>query len=506
MINRFFIILFLMLIYSLIWIVPAYGKFIELSNDYVKVSVDYDSARFYLEISSNDFNNKFENNKALLFKKTPPTSFTTIAIDNQYYIYGSDAGNFKKKPLLDSKKIQSEWIIKDVSIIQEVSLINGQSTGNEDTMLIVYKITNKKNKKSMIGLRMLLDTVAGDLSARAFGIPGQGKIDKETRIVRDDIPPYWYYLDNYDNPVFGAMDTTMGDGITKPDRIIFAGWVRLTDNPWELVVDSTRDFRRPGTSQYNSAAAMYYDPVEIDKDKNIGITNIFGKYSPSYFTDKDMLMSLNVPKEPPSPPIPVAVELVNQAKTVMDKLEFEIIIPNGFKLSDNETNIIDFFKVETNASKKVLWNLINGNIGGKFQVTVKASGWINNNVQTIEAVKDFTINYFTGAPLQTTNLVSGPLSNTNFVLTNTNVIATNIIFTLPAVVSEQEKRLIKEIGQLDDLINDVNKKYQILMGIYKNLYMTNEIFLNEIDTNIQNFNDKLHDFEFNMSNENMLIK
>lgn len=509
----------------------AYAKFVQLSNDYVMVGVDSDTGRFIMETVQGDTSVPYDDFKPLLYSKAPPTSMTTVSVDGEFYIFGSDDGDFRKRPYLDGKKIVSEWSVKDISVIQEISVVRGTTTGLDDTMLINYKIANKSGRKAKVGLRLLLDTALGDTEPKAFGIPGQGNVDRETQLFQDAIPAYWYCFDDYNNPVIRAQGTVQGNGAIKPDMVVFASWDRFFENKWDITIDSTRDFRRTGTTQYDSSVGLYFNPIDVDKEQQVFFSTLYGVYGTSFFTDKDMLLSLSVPIEPKAPPVPVAVDFVNQSKSSLDRLTFEFTVPRGFSLDQGMSNIVQYVKVEPNGSRKVLWNLISGSIGGNFKVKVKATGIINNNSQTIEAEKNFSINYLESQQRQTAQQssasvvvdsksstpssevakttastaavsVSSTSAGTKMTIT---VITNQAVRTIPPL-SAEEKRLMREISELDAWITEINNKYEVLMGIYRNIYQSRGDYLQDVDGKIKKYETYLYNQQTELSNQKKLMR
>ncbi len=484
----------------------GYGKWIELSNDYIKIGVDNDTGRLTLSTVEGDVSISFDNFKDLLYSKTPPTSFTTLSINDEYFIFGSDSGYFKQRPFIEGNKIITEWVVRDIDVIQEAGITKGASTGLEDTMLISYKIANKTGRTIKIGARIVLDTVLDDIEPKEFGIPGAGNISKETLLSHDGIPGFWYAFDDYSNPILRTVGTFKGEGVVKPDRVIFAAWDRFYDNKWDFSVDSSRDFRRQGTAQMDSAVALFYDPVEKGKDEMRQINTMYGVYGTSVFTGDDMFVSMSVPMELKGPPVPVAVDFNNHSKNPLDRLQIEIIPPQGFKLSPDETNMINYVKVNSGESKKMLWNLTGLNTGGTYNVRIKATGWINEVSQSIEVDKDFSI-----VSLKT-NIKQNIVTEKPVVQVETPV--TTVHETLPETViqkpnpalSEQERKLLMEINELDELISQISKKYEIMMGVYKNLYTTNNSYILDADSDIKNFQSALEEEEEKLSDEMSILR
>jgi hypothetical protein len=505
--HFFFLFSFILFIGS-----SAFAKSLEISNDYIKATVDYDTGSFALETIEGDLGMPYDNNKSLLYKKLPPTTITTISIDNQIYVFGSEDGNFKKKPYSDGKKISCEWIVNDVSVVQEISLAEGPSTGLPDNMLLSYRIANKYQDKTVkVGIRVFLDIVLGDKKPRAFGIPGKGNVASETQFYRENVPPFWFCFDNYDNPTIRVQGTLVGYGATRPDKIIFASWDRLYDNPWDFSIDSSKDFKRGGSSTYDSAVALYFDPISIGKGQSAYFSTLYGVYGTSFFTDRDMLLSLSVPKEIKGVPIPVSANFVNQAKKPLDRLKFELLLPKGFKLEEGQSNIIEFVKIETNVSKMAIWNLTSGTVKGNFDIKVRATGWQDNYSNSIEANQSFGIDFVEnlGVPVPTnTNAVNTAAPVLKPVESQKNKVL-NVISTLPKekkivpLRSEKEKALQKQIDELDKQIEGINKKYQIWMEIYKNTYITNVLFINDLGKDLTRLEEELKKQEAELNRQKL---
>lgn len=95
-----------------------FGEWIELSNRYVRILADYDTARLTMYAATAGTNAKTAAYKPLLYYSNPLASFATISINNQYGIFGSGTGFFKKKPYILKDKIVSEWVMKGVTVVE----------------------------------------------------------------------------------------------------------------------------------------------------------------------------------------------------------------------------------------------------------------------------------------------------------------------------------------------------------------------------------------------------
>lgn len=499
---------------------PFHGRFVEISNDYIKIGADSATARFTAETVAGDPGISQDDRKSILYAKTPLTSFTTLSIDGETVIFGSDRGNFIKRPYIDGKKIVTGWEYSGILVAQELTLTRGVSTGLEDTFLITYKMSNKSGRKRKIGVRILLDVLLGGVKPRSFGTPGQGTIDRETQFVLDKVPATWSAFDDNANPVVRVQGSLSGSGNTRPSRIVFAAWDKFYDHPWDFPLDGNRDFRRLATPEYDSAVALYYDPMELDSDQNMIVSTSLGMFGAGFFTDKDMLLSLSVPNDPGQPPVPVSAQFANQSQNVLDGLLLELTVPRGFTLPAGETNIVNFVKINPSDTKTALWNLTSGTIGGTFKVIVKATavqGAVSNDIVSEQS---FRINYKEnmGVP---TNAVAElpkpkpPVAEPAPVIVPVTPVAVTNVFNVtnqmvlveetPQETSPEEKQLALEIRELDRLIGEINKKYQVLMGIYQNVYRPNETFLSGIDADIRGYESDLRNQESILSNQKKLL-
>lgn len=494
-IKAFLVFLFFMIFYR------TYGLWIEVSNQFISIKVDSDTARFSLTTTEGESDISFDNNKCLLYDKIPPTTLATLMINNETFIFGSESGSFVKRPYRDGIKIITEWRIKNINIVQEVSIVTGTASGRDDMMKVTYKIQNNSKKAVNVGLRVLLDTLLGDIDPKAYGLPNRSIIDRETTLSEDSIPSFWYCFDDYTNPMIRAQGVLKGAEVTKPTRIVFASWDRFYENNWDFPVNSTMDFRRRGTSKYDGAVALYYDPVKVEANQEILISLMYGMYSAESLAGENLNLSINVPEKVEKPPVSVNVTLVNTYPYPIENLRLEILLPEGFDLLKGETNVKIFSQPKSSRLMNFRWHLISGSIGGTFKVKVRATGVINGEQKMIEAETNFSINYVESLTIQTTK--------EKVVAPEKEVIPYVKPEVKPEVkkdISIREKKLMMEINRLDSLINEVTRRYQVLMGIYKGLFSKDSKFLDNLDSDIQNYENKMKEVEEDLSDEMMYLR
>ncbi len=498
----------------------AQARVIDVANQYIRISVDDLTGRFMMETVGGDPDTPADDDKQLLYKKIPPTSLTTLSINGEMFIFGSEQGSFKRRAEVQDNKITTEWSVRGINIIQEISIVKGPSTGREDCMRIIYKIRNENRQTTSVGVRILFDTYLGDMDGAPFRIPGVGDISRETQFYRSEIPEYWYSFDSASNPTIRSQGILRGSGVTVPDRVLFAAWDRLYDNLWDLNIDSSRDFRQTGTQRFDSAVALLYEPMKLEYNNMMIVSALYGLYGVSFFSSEHLVMSMSVPAEPRMPPVPVSVEVMNTSETALDKLSLTLELPEGFRLSEQESNTVEFLRVEPNETKKAIWYLDCGTISGNFTVRVNAMGIVNNNTQTVVAEKSFAMNYTENIVVNQTSQQAQVLETqatqavpVRSVITNvTNTVAvvpprTNIVTVQPQinpVVSQEELDLMKDIDDLTKLIDEVNQKYQVLLGIYRNTYLSNELISN-INFELDYYGNRVRDEETKLSNQQLML-
>lgn len=481
----------------------AYGSWIEVSNQFISIKVDSDTARFSLSTTGGEPDISFDDNKCLLYDKLPPTSFTTVLINDENFIFGGEDGSFIKRPYRDGEKIITEWRIRNINIVQEVSIITATASGRDDMMKVTYRILNKGKKDVNIGLRVLLDTLLGENDPKAYGLPDKNIIDRETTLSDDAIPSFWYCFDDYTNPIVRSQGVLRGLEVTKPTRIVFASWDRFYENKWDFPVNSTRDFRRRGTSKFDGAVALYYDPVKVEANQSVTISLMYGMYSAESSIGENLQISINIPEKVEKPPIPVDVRLANSFPYPLENLRLEILPPEGFGLIKGETNVKTFSQSISSRMMSFKWHLISGSVGGNFKVRVRATGIINGEQKMVEAETNFNINYVETPATQVTG------EKPAIVEKGKEEIPYEKVGVKPETkkeISTREKKLMIEINKLDSLINEVTRKYQVLMGIYKGLFSKDSGLLDNLDSDIQNYENKMKEAEESLSDDTMYMR
>jgi len=86
----------------------AWGLLV-VSNQYIAIYHDENTSAYYLKTVQGDPDNPFDDDAYLLYNKFPPTTISTIRVNNENIIFGSDTGYYEKRPYVLSNMLISVW-------------------------------------------------------------------------------------------------------------------------------------------------------------------------------------------------------------------------------------------------------------------------------------------------------------------------------------------------------------------------------------------------------------
>lgn len=239
-----------------------------ISNEYIGLSVEEVNGRFTIGTTGGDPENAADDDQVLLYGHPWPwTSFTTVRIDGEDFVYGDNRDSFSQTPTNSIAFNTSTVTINNIAITQILTLINNPYTGRTDTLEIRYQvINNDPNNSHNIGLRVLLDTMLGGNDGAPFQIPStvspNGPRTTETEYTGNNIPEYWQAFNTLTNPTVISQGRLRGGQTTVPDRFVLASWPDIYSTVWDYQVTPGKIF---GSSSYpDSAIAIYWNPIQLD--------------------------------------------------------------------------------------------------------------------------------------------------------------------------------------------------------------------------------------------------
>ncbi|NLW56696.1 MAG: cellulosome anchor protein [Firmicutes bacterium] len=249
-----------------------------LENDYIAVAVNNSAdatGRFGVKVTQGDPLRTDDDGQVLIYGfERPWTSFTTVRIDGQNYIFGGptkkrsggtgEYGTVVSPPTWDPelRSITMTCRIGLVDVIQEISIVESTTTGYPDTAKIKYSIINRDTVAHEIGLRVVIDTMLGENDGAPFRI-GETAIQTDAVREQSQLPEFWQAFDTLTAPKVIAQGTLKGREATPPDFLYFTNWGSVADSHWDVPLEPERDFTRAGEFELDSAAVYMWQPVTV---------------------------------------------------------------------------------------------------------------------------------------------------------------------------------------------------------------------------------------------------
>ncbi|HTP59080.1 MAG TPA: hypothetical protein VMM82_09195, partial [Spirochaetia bacterium] len=106
-------------------------------------------------------------------------------------------------------------------------------------------------------------------------------IKREATLVGAGLPRFWVSPRPGDPDQMGLQCMVSADGVTKPDKVVFANWKRLSDAAWSYTTSDARDFSLLPYSKNDSAVAQYYGPKLLAQGAQLTVTIVLGRYNPA---------------------------------------------------------------------------------------------------------------------------------------------------------------------------------------------------------------------------------
>lgn len=250
---------------------------VQINNNVLRVTSDKQTGRFITETLNGLPNKSSDDYQDLLYGNRfegPETSYTSVRIDGEDYIYGNDygflglEGHYTTEPYVDydTNSIISEWSIKDIVITQRLTLMTNTKLSSIGNVYASYEIVNKSTISKSVGIRMLLDTKIGSVDSPSLTVPGDGFIYKEKEYVGDEIPSLWYAYEKYITPQIIAMGSVSGDGLSKPDKLQFAAWGDVSQTKWDYQIDPNKYIIEVTVDgkPYDGESGLYPDNAVVD--------------------------------------------------------------------------------------------------------------------------------------------------------------------------------------------------------------------------------------------------
>lgn len=262
---------------------------VDIENEYIRIVVnggEVNTGRFSVGTTGGDPERIGDNRKPLIYGGDDPwTSYTTVRVDNQNWIFGGPTdrragfdglyGELVQPPTIVDGKIESSWRLGPVQVWQVLSITRSSTTGLLDTAQIEYHVENIGSETHMVGLRLMLDTMLGANDGAPFRVEDRA-LTTDSVYYASNLPQFWQAFDSLSDPQVMAQGTLVGPGVTPPDRIYFTNWGSVADDPWNFDFTPGRDFTRVGEWELDSAIALFWDQVALEPGESRSFVTYYG--------------------------------------------------------------------------------------------------------------------------------------------------------------------------------------------------------------------------------------
>ena len=374
---------------------------LRMTNEYIAIVInqnDNSKGRFAVETTGGAPYKESDKNKPLVYGRPNPwTSYTTIRINEENYVFGgnterragknADYGEMITASKVEDGTIKTTYKINDINIEQNLSIVKSTTTGLYDTAQIKYRLTNNSNQSKNIGLRIMLDTMLGENDGAPLRM-GEEAITSDKLFPKNQLSNFYQAFDSISEPKVTSQGTLKGPGVTVPDKVYFSDWGSLADGSWDFDYNPGEDFIRKGGYEVDSAVAMYWENNELAPgESKIFITN----YGLGGISIVPGLLSLGVTSpaefvfDKPDKSFPVIAYIENTSDIEAKNVNVNLNISDNFAVKEVKKDLGNLKsgsirQVEWQVKPKVL-DIYQKQDSTEFSVEVKADNTDSNKVR-----------------------------------------------------------------------------------------------------------------------------
>jgi hypothetical protein len=253
---------------------------LDVTQGLIKLTLREDIGRFSISYLTDPKANTY---KSFLVSNDPTTTETCVSLGNRVYRLG-DASEFKQTVERTQNGARFIWAAPFLNVTEEFTFVTSSGATLADGIRIDLVLKNPSEQDISVGVRFIFDTYLGEASYVHFKTDKMPEVNRELTLTKSDKPLYWVSPLVGDPNQFGLMCILTGEGISMPDRIIFANWKRLNDATWDYETSGARSFNLLPYSVNDSAVSHYFDPQAIPRGAEWRIVTVMGKYNPTGFS------------------------------------------------------------------------------------------------------------------------------------------------------------------------------------------------------------------------------
>ncbi len=283
---------------------------LDLTEGRLRLTLHDGIGRFSLGYLSNTRESAYT---PLLVAQDPRTTMLSLVVGNKVYRMG-EGSEFAESSEKTETGARFIWKSSLLTVSEDFSFLSSSASSAADGLRIDLTIRNTSRQDLSVGARYLFDTYLGEASFQHFRTNVLADVTKELTLSGTALPQYWVSPLSNDAEELGLQVMTSGEGISVPDRIVFANWKRLSDASWSYTTSSARNFNLLPYSVNDSAVCQYYEPRMLARGKEMTLTLCLGKYNAAGFAlrkpEPTVALAAAAPATPPAietpPPAPPA--------------------------------------------------------------------------------------------------------------------------------------------------------------------------------------------------------
>ncbi|MCX7030280.1 MAG: hypothetical protein NTU62_09190 [Spirochaetes bacterium] len=253
---------------------------LEVTNGLVKLTLHEGIGRFSLAGLTQASGASYT---PLLVAQDPRSSMVSLLVSDRVIRLG-ESSDFLEVVEKTATGARFSWASKQLVVTETFSFIGVPGSDVASGVRVDLQVANVSEQALSVAVRYLFDTWLGEASSVHFRTDTVAGLTRELTVTKDERPAYWVspLADNAEG--FGFQCMLSGEGVTVPDRVVFANWKRLSDSAWSYTTSTARTFSQAPYSMNDSAVGQYYDSRPIPRGESLTITLALGRASPSGLT------------------------------------------------------------------------------------------------------------------------------------------------------------------------------------------------------------------------------
>ena len=258
------------------WSVSTAGA-LEIQSGRLRLVLHENSGRFSLYLGGAGEGGR---DLPLLVDDDPRTSFTSLFVENRIYRLG-DSPEFRGKAEKTVDGAAFFWESSRIRATMSFSPLSSRPDGERNAVKISLRVRNLTQSELAVGARLLLDSHLGEGAGAHFLTDRGQEIERETTVGSSELLRYWASVRKRKEGTVGVECLVDGRGLTRPDRLVFANWKRLSDAVWLYETAGSRNFSHEPYSVNDSAVALHYDPQSLPAGEEREVALVLGEYDPT---------------------------------------------------------------------------------------------------------------------------------------------------------------------------------------------------------------------------------